>query len=115
LTIAIRAQSRGESENIRILGIVREHFAKLQVLVWAPAQLLRDGDAGRGRVLAALVRLFEINSCSKDGEGSFHETGRNASAMFEAVASLCMFVSYRKCLCYAWPSEPGSQGKPPPL
>jgi hypothetical protein len=50
---------------------------------------------------------------------SFDKTERYASAMFDAVPPLCMFISYRKGPCHVWrrapgaPREPGAPRQPP--
>lgn len=60
---------------------------------------------------------FSIGSCSEKEEYSLDKTERYASAMFDAVPPLCMFISYRKGPCYVWrrgpaPREPGGPRQP---
>jgi hypothetical protein len=45
---------------------------------------------------------FSIGSCTEEEEYSFDKTERYAFAMFEAVPTLRMFISYRKGPCYVW-------------
>jgi hypothetical protein len=110
------------------LRIIKEHFAKLQVLVWAPLNypVTQDEDG-----FSSSSSGFSIGSRSgEEGEGegagggsredSFHKTERYAFAMFDAVPALRMFISYRKGPCYVWRREParapgGDQGNKPPL
>ncbi|SRR6266702_1068754 len=102
-----RVQSAGE--NKRILRIIKEHFAKLQVFVWAPLNypVTQDEDD----FSASSESGFSIASCTEDEVYSFDKTERYALAMFEAVPAMRMFISFRKGPCYVWrrgppPSDP---------
>src|SRR6266702_3831875 len=94
-----RVQSAGE--NKRILRIIKEHYAKLQVFVWAPLNypVTQDEDD----FSASSESGFSIASCTEDEVYSFDKTERYALAMFEAVPAMRMFISFRKGPCYVWP------------
>lgn len=57
---------------------------------------------------------FSVESCSEDEEFSLDKTVRYARAMFDAVPTMRIFVSFRRGLCYAWRREPapGEPGEP---
>lgn len=62
---------------------------------------------------------FSIGSCTEEEEFSLDKTERYASALFDAVPPLSMFISFRKGPCHVWRRgtaprrEPG--GPPRPL
>jgi len=88
-------------ENKRILRIIKEHFSKLQVFVWAPLNYpVNQDDDGYSSMSSSSG--FSIDSCTEKEEYSFDKTERYAFAMFEAVPALRMFISYRKGPCYVW-------------
>lgn len=88
-------------ENKRILRIIKEHFSKLQVFVWAPLNYpVNQDDDGYSSMSSSSG--FSIGSCTEEEEYSFDKTERYAFAMFEAVPALRMFISYRKGPCYVW-------------
>ncbi|KAH9961841.1 hypothetical protein BJV74DRAFT_871655 [Russula compacta] len=92
-------------ENKRILRIIKEHFAKLQVFVWAPLNhpVTQDEDEDG---FTSSSSGFSIDSCTEEEEYSFDKTERYALAMFDAVPALRMFISYRKGPCYVWRRGP---------
>ena len=77
---------------------------KLQVFVWAPLNypipMLQDEED------LSSSSGFSIASCTEDEEYSFDKTERYALAMFDAVPSIRMFISFRKGPCYAWRRGP---------
>ena len=97
--LLLHIQSAGE--NKRILRIIKEHFSKLQVFVWAPLNYpVNQDDDGYSSMSSSSG--FSIGSCTEEEEYSFDKTERYAFAMFEAVPALRMFISYRKGPCYVW-------------
>ena len=95
-------QSAGE--NKRILRVIKEHFTKLQVFVWAPLNypVTQDEDD----FSESSESGFSIASCTEDEVYSFDKTERYALAMFEAVPAMRMFISFRKGPCYVWRRGP---------
>ena len=82
------------------MRIIKEHFSKLQVFVWAPLNYpVNQDDDGYSSTSSS---GFSIGSCTEEEEYSFDKTERYAFAMFEAVPALHMFISYRKGPCYVW-------------
>jgi len=100
-------QSAGE--NKRILRVIKENFAKLQVFVWAPLNYPVTQDEEDG--FTSSSSGFSIDSCTEEEEYSFDKTERYAFAMFDAVPSMCMFISFRKGPCYVWRRGPAA-GEP---
>ncbi|KAI9436595.1 hypothetical protein H4582DRAFT_2078211 [Lactarius indigo] len=99
-------------ENKRILSIIKEHFPKLQVFVWAPLNYLA-GTQDEDDFSESSESGFSIASCTEDDEYSFDKTERYALAMFDAVPAMRMFISFRKGPCYVWrrgppPSDPAA-------
>ncbi|KAI9510155.1 hypothetical protein F5148DRAFT_1182054 [Russula earlei] len=92
-------------ENKRILRTIKQHFAKLQVFVWAPLNypVTQDEDG-----FTSSSSGFSIGSCSEEEEYSLDKTVRYAGAMFDAVPTLRMFISFRKGPCFAWQRVPAS-------
>jgi len=105
-------QSAGE--NKRILRIIKEHFAELEVFVWAPLNypVSQDEDG-----FSSSSSGFSIDSCTEEEEYSVDKTERYAIAMFDAVPAMRMFISYRKGPCYVWRRGPAPRdaGEPRPL
>ncbi|KAH9970292.1 Gpi16 subunit, GPI transamidase component-domain-containing protein [Lactifluus volemus] len=93
-------------ENKRILRVIKEHFTKLQVFVWAPLNypVARDEDG-----YTSSSSGFSIDSCTEEEMYSFDKTERYALAMFDAVPSMRMFISFRKGPCYVWWRGPAKQ------
>ncbi|KAH9964998.1 hypothetical protein BC827DRAFT_905633 [Russula dissimulans] len=88
-------------ENKRILRIIKEKFPKLQVFVWAPLNhpVTQNSDEDW---FSSSSSGFSIDSCSEEDECSLDKMARYAGAMFDAVPTLRMFISYRKGPCTAW-------------
>ncbi|KAF8265565.1 hypothetical protein EI94DRAFT_1804220 [Lactarius quietus] len=101
-------QSAGE--NKRILRVIKVHFAKLQVFVWAPLNypVAQDEDD----FTASSESGFSIASCTEDEVYSFDKTELYALAMFDAVPAMRMFISFRKGPCYVWRRGPQPQSDP---
>jgi hypothetical protein len=97
-----RPQSAGE--NKRILRVIKEHFTKLQVFVWAPLNYPTTQD--EEEYSASSSSGFSIASCTEEEEYSFDKTERYALAMFDAVPAMRMFISFRKGPCYVWRRGP---------
>ena len=104
--MATDGQSAGE--NKRILRVIKEHFTKLQVFVWAPLNfpvaVARDEDG-----YTSSSSGFSIDSCTEEEIYSFDKTERYALAMFDAVPSMRMFISFREGPCYVWWRGPAKQ------
>jgi hypothetical protein len=93
------------------LRIIKEKFAKLQVFVWAPLNhpVTQDEDG-----FSSSSSGFSIDSCSEEDEYSLDKTARYAGAMFDAVPTLRMFISYRKGPCTVWQRTSASSSSSPP-
>jgi hypothetical protein len=87
------------------LRVIKEHFAKLQVFVWAPLNypVTQDED---DFTASSSESGFSIASCTEDEVYSFDKTERYALAMFDAVPAMRMFISFRKGPCYVWRRGP---------
>jgi hypothetical protein len=96
------------------LRIIKEHFSKLQVFVWAPLNYPMNQDDDGYSSMSSSSSGFSIGSCTEEEEYSFDKTERYAFAMFEAVPALRMFISYRKGPCYVW-RRIGPSPVPPPV
>ncbi|KAI0262391.1 hypothetical protein BC834DRAFT_891045 [Gloeopeniophorella convolvens] len=90
-------------ENKRILNVIKEHLKKLQVFVWAPLNypVIQEEDD-----YSSSSSGFSIESCTEDEIYSYDKTERYALAMFDAVPSLRMFISFRKGPCHVWRRGP---------
>jgi len=102
---------KSAGENKRILRIIKQHFTKLQVFVWAPLNYFggQDDDG-----MSSDSSGFSVESCTEEEEYSFDKTERYARAMFDAVPAMRMFISFRKGPCHVWrrgpaPGVPGEQ------
>ena len=84
-------QSAGE--NKRILRVIKEHFTKLQVFVWAPLNYPVDQNED-DFTASSSESGFSIASCTEDEVYSFDKTERYALAMFDAVPAMRMFISF---------------------
>ncbi|KAI9443855.1 hypothetical protein H4582DRAFT_2125876 [Lactarius indigo] len=76
-------------ENKRILRVIKEHFAKLQVFVWVP-----------------LSYPVPQNENDFKDEYSFDKTERYALAMFDAVPAMRSSISFCKGPCCVWRRGP---------
>ena len=79
------------------------------MFVWAPLNypVTQDEDG-----FSSSSSGFSIDSGTEEEENSCGKTARYARAMFDAVPSMRMFISFRKGPCYVWqrgpaPGEPG--------
>ena len=88
------------------MRIIKEHFAKLQVFVWAPLNYFAVTQDEDGVTASSSESGFSIASCTEDEEYSFDKTERYALAMFDAVPAMRMFISFRKGPCYVWRRGP---------
>jgi hypothetical protein len=87
------------------MRIIKEHFTKLQVFVWAPLNypVTQDDDEDG---YSSSSSGFSMDSCTEEEMYSYDKTERYALAMFEAVPAMRMFISYRKGPCYVWRRGP---------
>jgi hypothetical protein len=77
------------------------------VLVWAPLNYPITQD--EEDFSTSSESGFSIASCTEDEEFSFDKTERYALAMFDAVPSMRMFISFRKGPCYVWRRGPPAE------
>ena len=77
----LRAPHQSAGENKRILRIIKEHFAKLQVFIWAPFKLGGQDDEDDG--MSSDSSGFSVGSCTEEEEFSLDKTELYARAMFD--------------------------------
>ena len=97
-------QSAGE--NKRIMRVIKEHFTKLQVFVCVPLNYPVTQDEDEYSSAFSSSSTFSIASCTEDEVYTFDKTERYALAMFDAVPSMRMFISFRRGPCYVWRRGP---------
>lgn len=81
------------------------------MFIWAPFKFGGQDDEDEG--MSSDSSGFSVGSCTEEEEFSLDKTELYARAMFDAVPTMRMFISFRKGLCHVWRRAP-APGEPEP-